>query len=212
MRSGFLLISCILLLLLEGCAQVPSLPPDSAKVCCSRYADFNFSPLTPGGEVRFNISESSPIFSFREGRSYFVALRLPLPIEKNELLIRAYPSSLLTASAWYYFPVVTFLDEQYGELESITDERFAFDLYGWSGHATHVAKIPVPLRARYAVIHTPKLKVGTTHTSIAEMRSTTYMFGTMVISTPGGVGKAKSRLGPIGPIKVTFQPTSASEH
>ena len=195
------------LLLAYGCGSPPKpveTKPNAAG-CCARYSDFTFEPLPLGKEVKLTVSEASPVFNFAGGASHFVALRIPQEFDKGTFIVRSHPERSSGLVPSYFFPAVTFLDERHGELATLSDERFAFSSYGFGGEQTFVAQIPVPAGARYAVIHTPRNKVGTQHAVSAEVPSNVIV-GPALIPLPDRRVTKTPRLGPTGSVTASLLP------
>ena len=117
-------------------------------VCCASFRDMPFVALHAAQKRTFVIDTDTPVYAFRDGRSRFVAVRLP-----------AAPASLRVRSnvitAWVepttFDPFVTFLDGGYQSLgESALPTRVAAE----SGARFLEGEIRVPRGAAFAVLYT----------------------------------------------------------
>ena len=86
---------------------------DLAQPCCQSFAEFNYETFPPDKPFSFDIDQSSPLFSFKSGKSYFRALTLPdhpLPYSLN---VRSYAQGPMINDAHIFFPRILLLKEDF---------------------------------------------------------------------------------------------------
>ena len=92
----------------------------NASVCCQRYADIQYLPLGEGKEINLTIDQSSSVYSFPEGNSYFAAYRLP--INKGSFTIDV--SSFFAKSV--FVPKLLLLDGNFSVTRTIDVNSFKY--------------------------------------------------------------------------------------
>lgn len=117
-------------------------------VCCASFRDMPFIALPAAQKRTFQIDGESPVYAFKEGRSRFVAVRLPAGPASMRLR-----SNVVTA--WVepttFDPFVTFLDQGFESLgETVPELRNSSDALSRYREAV----VRVPARAAYAVLYT----------------------------------------------------------
>ena len=135
-----------LLTIVAGCAKPlvaeHSTALDRAPVCCRDFADVQSSPLVAGSESRTEVSLKSPVFEFPEGKSYFVAYRLPdaKTVTRRTLVIRTFTVNTTPITAAHVFvPRVITADQNLKPLRSTAPTlqlhrpRFAIGESWWQG-------------------------------------------------------------------------------
>ncbi len=81
---------------LFGCVSNPtadidqaSLQLDSAQLCCENMSQFPWVLLNTEEDLNFNIDESSPVWNFKSGKSYFAAFEFSERSGSVEILLRS---------------------------------------------------------------------------------------------------------------------------
>lgn len=158
-------VSVVLLSLLAlcGCADGhlsnvgTFLPPEHAqqlaqrKVCCSSYREIRYGSLEIGKEVEFAITPESPIFEFKDGRSFFSAFELPVG-KARILTLKTYPvNTLYNLAGHVLVPSVQFLDAELRVIDAQTPKYIA-RYPRVIGRPWGEAEINVPSAAQFVVI------------------------------------------------------------
>lgn len=146
-------ICTVALLSLAGCASRPPIAfePPAPAYCCGSWQQVHFEQMTSTQVSGVSISTGrSPTFDFPEGRSTFVAYRLP-DAKVKSMTVETYVSSSWLPMATVFRPRALFLDASFREagnnkLEPMT--RATRYLQGAYYHAT----ADVPANAAYVVI------------------------------------------------------------
>lgn len=167
------LVSVVLLSLvaLSGCASGPLsntgtfLPPEhtqllaQGKVCCSSYREVRYGSLGVGKEVEFSITPESPIFEFKNGRSFFAAFELPAGNART-LTLKTYPVNMLYNRAGHVLvPGVQFLDAELRLIDAQTPMYIARNPRV-IGNSWGETEINVPSAARFVVVLDGKSSKG----------------------------------------------------
>jgi hypothetical protein len=148
-----------ILVLLGGCAAPQigehSKALDRTAVCCSTYAEVQMATLTGGTESRTEVSLNSPAFVFPEGKSFFLAYRLPQSkATSRKLTIRTFAVNTVNINAAHVFvPRVTTLDAKLKPVRSVAPAlaRHRPRIIGeswWQGEIT------LDPSEEYALLHT----------------------------------------------------------
>ena len=94
------------------------------QVCCQSFAEIKYETLKYDDSITFNVQGDKPVFNFEEGKSPFVAVRLPLQDGKRYL--RVYVKATYTygdpgkGNHYYYFiPTLLVLDAQFNVTQKI---------------------------------------------------------------------------------------------
>ncbi len=127
-------------------------------VCCASFRDMPFLAMPAAQKRTFQIDSESPVYAFKEGRSRFVALRLP-----------AGPASLRLRSnvvtAWVepttFDPFVTFLDQGFESLgETVPEMRNGSGNSSDASSRFREAVVRIPSRAAYVILYTKPVVYG----------------------------------------------------
>lgn len=116
--------------------------------CCASFRDMPYVTLPAAQKRLFRIDPLSPVHAFKDGRSRFVAVRLPAGA--STLRVR---SNVVTA--WVepttFDPSITFLDERF---VVVGEPALAMRLATDGGDHYAQAEVRVPARATYAILYT----------------------------------------------------------
>ena len=140
-----------------------------ASACCKDYSTLPYADLAPGDDKWIGIDSNSPVFNFREGKSYFSAFRLP----KNSGNLRITLAAQIDKTL--YFPSVVLLDSQFRITRVLDNKIFTYKeaqmLVGnriegvFTIDRTYVGN---PNNETYLVIYTPENKLSDTTTIMSE--------------------------------------------
>lgn len=155
--KNFIALSA-LVVAITGCAGF--LPPkhdealDRSAECCRDMKSLPFRNLEDGQKIRTLVGPNTPAFSFPEGKSFFLAVRLGKTGKRN-LIVRTYPQNMLNNMDGHVFvPRVTFLSSQYAVLATVTPEFTVQRPALGIGESSWRADMTVPSDADFAVVHT----------------------------------------------------------
>lgn len=176
MRS-FSFITIATLLALTGCAgttekqknaylnQIRYNLSDTAS-CCSSYADFDYITLNKTGSKEIDINSASQAYTFKEGKSFFQAFKLPSAIAGYTVRLQTWnviPDQSAFENARFSFdPVVLFLDKDFTPIDHL--QRFTmthFESFTMNGREANFTLTGRRSKARYMVVYTNPKKVGT---------------------------------------------------
>lgn len=147
-------------ILLNGCAsgyidEAPLL--EKSDVCCKTLSALPFTDIARDKAIRVQMSAASPAFNFDEGKSYFLALKLPPHIPGESLALHSFlhNTTPMIYTAHVFLPHVTFLDTSFKPVRSVS-----LDLEEQRGglfkKTSWVGAVPLSPSYAYAVIHTGK--------------------------------------------------------
>lgn len=146
----------ICIFVLAGCASVPV---EEAKAvlgrsaaCCKAFAEMRFEKVERNTRHKFDLDQSSQIFDFQQGKSFFQAFTLP---ERSaSIIIQSRDGGPLWKLS-YVDPLLVFLDSEKKQLIAVAGVPIKRDyhsmvpgFFDWYFGAT----LPVPAGARYVVI------------------------------------------------------------
>lgn len=141
------------LIVLSGCASQPPMvfePPAPAD-CCSSWQQVHFEQMTSTKVSGISISVGhSPTFDFPEGRSTFVAYKLP-DVKVKSMTVETYVSSGWLPLATVFRPRALFLDPSFREVGNSKLEPMKRAAKYFQGEYYH-ATTDVPADATYVVI------------------------------------------------------------
>lgn len=88
---------------------------ENARVCCRSLAEADFRTLEPGAARTHRIGPESPVFDFPDGRSRFLALKLPAIRAPYTVTLRstARPGNLGPDRVYVFAPAVMLLDRDF---------------------------------------------------------------------------------------------------
>ena len=120
------LLALVLGGLFTGCAstEIPlqsnePVKPVSMENCCSEFSDFNWTKLDRSEDIEFQIDDSSPVWSFAEGKSFFNAFEFAQQTKKVELTLI---SHMLEGSV--FAPKMATLDSQFNIVNEFELDTF----------------------------------------------------------------------------------------
>jgi hypothetical protein len=80
-----------------------------SKVCCDTYKSMNFKRSALSLEEKVNIDASFDVFDFEDGKSRFVAYKLPERKPFYYIAVRSYSSHVYVAAGTVFYPILLFL-------------------------------------------------------------------------------------------------------
>ncbi|MBU1192010.1 MAG: hypothetical protein KKE76_09875 [Gammaproteobacteria bacterium] len=116
-----------LLFILSGCAGVPEhidyeIPfqqvaqnLNGAVECCSGFKDFSYESISMPYKMDISIDQSSPVYSFSTGKSYFRAFKFPTDVTHLVMTVRSHPVWIGRDKPREFFfkPAVLLLNEKF---------------------------------------------------------------------------------------------------
>lgn len=156
-KSAVKIFAIALVATVAGCASRPPIsfePPAPAK-CCSTWQSVRFEDIGITGveDVSIKIGQN-PTFDFAEGRSTFVAYKLPEP-NPQVVEVRTYvnaPGMVLLPYATILKPRVVFLDDGRHVMETNRLEPLKLRTR-YLGTPYYFARAQIPANAKYMVIY-----------------------------------------------------------
>jgi len=143
-----------------------------ATPCCQRYADIHYQDFSSISDTTVLIDQSRDVFNFQDGKSYFIAYKLPT----NRGSFRITLTSLFTQSV--FVPKVMLLDEKFNVTRVLDSSIFKFEPAALlhDNQFSGVFTIDRTYRENernetYMLIYTPEKTLGeTTSVDTEEMR------------------------------------------
>jgi hypothetical protein len=152
MRSFNILTLSILLC---GCAASRlQEPPSADRICCTSFADMAFQVLPYDQDRKIHLdAKSSTAFQFPQGRSVFVAFKLPSDHGGTSLRVSTYLSGAgYLPSATILLPRIVFLNENKEAVISKNDIRFQQKSAFLVG-TYFEAQVSIPTDASYFIVY-----------------------------------------------------------
>jgi Maltose operon periplasmic protein precursor (MalM) len=186
-------------LLLSACAGVGGgfLPPQHDEVlartpiCCNTIETLNYLPLERDKPLRRLIGITTPTYDFSQGKSFFLALSLPMTKDSDKLIVRSFAqNTLYNPEAHVFVPRITFLSEGHKVIASISPDFFVQRPTYGVGESPWRVDLPIPKDAKYAVVHTSSIE----RQKVMRMRDSDQRSGYLYIRT-----------GPAGEVEVAIQ-------
>jgi hypothetical protein len=175
-----------------GCSTVSELQSvlDAKQPCCKSYAEMSFQPMQTDESVDFRLNESSPVYVFDTGKSYFKAFQLPTDSTGKTLRIisSATGSVGLETRKWaqVYCPRTIFLDSGMSAI-AVHEQLPIFQRGSMFARIDHgfISDALIPQSAQFAVLHANAAKFGTIVRSMTTGGGA-YMVGKAAVYEPGG--------------------------
>ena len=121
------------------------------KVCCPSFREMTFVPISLGEKREFSIDSDTPVFVFKDGRSRFAAIQLPVQAEAGKLKLITHVVPIWIEPT-VFDPYVIFLKQDYAALGEIVPAlKFKSDFLNgryWE------AEVSIPIGAAYAIVYT----------------------------------------------------------
>lgn len=188
---------------LIGCSSVPSREA-SKPDCCNSIHDFPIVPITPGTEIRLEVSANSPRYKFSDSTTHFVAIGLPSKEENRLLRIKTYVNGIWMPSATVLIPQLMLFDSERKPIRTITDLKLIQKSDFWLGGYWEAA-IPLKSGEQYAAIYGATPENGKYIPRYD--RSTGYAFstGSSFVFVPGGERVWNMEYSRTGVLRVTAE-------
>ena len=181
--------------LVAACATLPEITQklEARPSCCKSMSEFSYERLNVAQNVAFTLNESSAVFAFEAGKSYFKAFAVPPPGGARLLSVRSRPTGSITIETrkWsqVYCPQATFLDAEFRLITS----GYRIPAYMREAQtASFISRFNIPSNTRYVVLHTDPRSFG----QIATRSTDTYAVG----GPPGTDRDGDPILHPCGPV------------
>ena len=155
----FWLLVAAVLSSLNACSSMSAMNDSlrSKRSCCTSFRDLPYVEVDAANKMDFSSSDSSPVFQFPEGKSFFMALRLPQSLSPGvaELEVRFSRSILdpYMGTVRAFCPAYTLLRDDFSEIKS-SAVQVHFAASTWTKGARWVGQIVIPDGTRYIVLHT----------------------------------------------------------
>ncbi|MDT3735781.1 MAG: hypothetical protein ROZ00_06125 [Denitratisoma sp.] len=209
-NMAWVLVTTVIAIGLYGCSSLPRQIEQLSGIapCCVDASQFRFEVLKQGEEIKTSFSESSPVFNFHTGKSYFAAFQLP-PSNRagSNLSVRTFWAATKLEQPQVFCPSVTFYDEDF---KPITTELFMLSYHPGAtkegGQWRSMA--PVPSEALYAVMHAETRRIG----NLLAITTGTVAPPLLLVGPgfayyqSGGAGQEKYQCGYIGQIILSVSP------
>jgi len=154
----------VILVIATGCASMSDLnnQVQAKPSCCASFRDLPYEDATEATPLRFATTNNSQVFSFRGGKSHFLAVRIPpLPSESARLLadvdvslsMPAFGLEAYNNTVRAFCPAYTLLDDNYSEIAS-SAVQVQFVPQSWFRGPHWTGSFGIPKQARYLLIHT----------------------------------------------------------
>lgn len=198
---SLILIFCTFLI--SSCSQLATKPDSITEN--STYNSFqdmrNFQKILYRTPKEVQITKNSPIFIFDEGKGYFEAIDIGESESKRFLELRSFSQGIFTATSYYLYPCVIFLDHQLKPIAKVSPENLSYKFNHGSikeNVGTLVGVVTVPKGSRYGVIYSPANMVGKKKDYKGFGPRGMIIVGTAAITLPAKVDVFNITFGSIG--------------
>lgn len=192
---------------LTGCATPENYKTrlETSLLCCDQLSEVPYQPLAYNKPMKATLgSKKSPARHFPEGKSFFLAAKLPAYQGTSELTI-----SSESVGQQLFAPQVWLLNEQFQTLETIPAETFQYS----NGQYDYTAFLNEDKDYRYLMIYTRADQVGKTNKQrVATFNASPVFVAGGIINIQQG-GEANSNIinsegGKVSIILKKYQPKS----
>lgn len=177
--------------------------------CCSDLSTIPTQPISEGQSISFSISESSPVFTFPENKSYFAAFQLPQAPDKYTLTLRSvYAYAPSTSTQPIFHPTLLFLDENKIIVRKIGQERFHYaraGMFQGPGLELNVVIDERVKKPHFVVVYSELASPEAGRPLPVPQSGGAYMVGNVVVPTYSGGGTAKSEPTPTGDLHISVK-------
>ncbi|MEJ2470012.1 MAG: MalM family protein [Desulfuromonadales bacterium] len=95
---------------------------DSAKSCCRDFSEFTFEQLPFEKPFTFDLDQTSPVYDFASGKSYFKAVKLPEHSVPYVIRFRVYAQGTTPDDSHIFYPKFVLLNDNFSiESEVVPD-------------------------------------------------------------------------------------------
>jgi len=207
--------SILIYLIFSGCATSTKSDFESlnkAGVYYQSYEQMPYKKMLLNETYKDEISASSNVFDFEDGKSFFLAYQLPSSKQDFELTISSYMIGEHINKAYIFYPTVLFLNEDYAIVGMLSDDDFSLrniskDSWGLPYKYEAVVKVPAwdNVNKRYMVVYTSDDQKSQL-TSVNRMKATPLAEEVGVI--PGEKQEKLVKHSPVGRIQVEIEISS----
>lgn len=180
-------------LLSAGCATVgdQALKMREKISCCASPKQFTYESMAQDMKVQLTLDESSPVYGFASGHSYFKSFALPPSSAAKAVRVR----SIVTGSTAFettrlsqlYCPQITFLDANHQVLvtsDAVPTVAGPGSGIGFEFSHSFLAEFSIPAAATYFVLHSNPAGYGRLATRYTGGGG--YMVGSTIVISRGG--------------------------
>lgn len=173
--------------------------------CCKSAADFKYLGIESAKPIKINIKEDTDAFVFPEGKSYFVALRLPLAGTPRKILLKTHRTGLLVDDSQIFCPAITYLDSKFESITNTGELPLSYQPPGLITSGLWYSVVDTPPAASYAVIHTLEKSIGRQIPLSGNSPGYAFFTGSSYIYVPGGPSTQKYPCGQTGEIAIEIR-------
>lgn len=184
---------------------------EHAASCCDGFASLHYQSLPVGELLKSELSASSAVFDFPEGKSYFAAYNISGSFTGGTVYVAGYGSGFAKSDASWFYPAVTVLNEEFLPI-GYSDDGVPIHSGGyWHGETTIENRMhDVSERAKYVIVHFPaRARNGRIGGSLDQANTVEVVSGNAV---PGGARNVTIDipLAPVGRFKIAVLPKGQS--
>lgn len=133
--------------------------------CCESYASFNYVTLNKTSSKELDINSGSQAYNFKEGKSFFQAIKLPASINSYTVRLQTwtfFPDESAFENARFTFePIVLFLDKNFNEIEHLSHLPLKhFESFTMNGREANIKMKGQRAKAQYMIVYTHPQHVG----------------------------------------------------
>lgn len=151
-RTSSAILFVAMLVFMTGCVSKDhnlALAQATMQPCCNSFREISYENLTEAGSGIVAIDETTPLYAFEGGKSFFKAFRLPSEVEVITVKSFYDPGSLLKN---LFRPVVTLLNEDYSRSRTI---RLPLQREEYGKRPMFVyGTVEIKSKERYLIVHT----------------------------------------------------------
>jgi maltose operon periplasmic protein len=172
--------------LILGCASTPPIASSVSSVatCCSSIADARYGMLQLETKESVRITDTSPVFEFTSGRSYFAAFELG-----QSELVRAIDIEMSLSSSWLpsatvFLPSLVFLNAKKQATRVVSELQVQQLNNFWTG-GYYFTRVEVKPDESHVIVYTDVKAVGQTIPFNNSSSGAIFMAGKTPIYIPG---------------------------
>lgn len=178
LKNNIKVLLCgVLIVSLQGCATTAvdfKKNLQDSQVCCNKLADIDYKQLEYDKKLHTNVgAKKSPVRTFKEGKSFFVPVKLPAYTGPYEIQVESKP-----VKNQLFVPKIVLLDKNYNIRKQIPANKFQFS----NGLARYKFFLNKDEGYRYLILHTSPSDIGkkglsqTTSTQLIPIIAGPYIF------------------------------------
>lgn len=126
----------------------------TGQVCCSQWSELPYQNLEIDASRREEIDVKTPAYAFAQGRSRFIAYRLPQAGQNLVLRVKSTIVGIDMPKAFVFYPGTTFLDANFSVIGHVNPKMiFEGGFMASTASMGWTAGIDVPAQARHVIFH-----------------------------------------------------------